>query len=542
MAVMRRNRTAQLPLILLMAMLLLAISSITWMDVAYALSQPSWYPRQSCKQAWGGRDKGRFQHRLDSSIDPQTGNLGYDKYKKRLEREGIRRENCYKDWTVLVYMAADNNLSPYALWDVAEMEGAYKSGNHAGSTLRSDLLVQLDTRGNEGVRRLHVFQNEGSRFVAPKSVQEFENASPTQIQSPIVRFTPETGPTQTEEHKNKLRDFLEWGMRHYPAEHYMVIVWGHGQGWASDLPIQGNRFGGFVFSEENDHLSVPALSSVLKEVQTKTLEGARPIDVYAADACLMQMAEVAYEISDSTRFIIGSAQIQSYLGLPYRQVMYHINTARFYDDGGHVLSSDDEAYSVARMLPILSAQSFHPTLGLQGRADPEAIRYFTMSALSAPALRYQLEPALELLSEKLLAYLAEDPLRGMDLQDLLSQTPSFMGGARELGSFIGLLQLKLKEDLKDEDLKTPTMEALLLASEKVREAIQLTSINYRYGKTYQSPDDPLYLLGFRGLGIWLPRSRQEFMARIEDFENSKFYQASTKKSWGSWLKAVFSSR
>lgn len=543
-------------------------------DFAFAAPQPSWFPKISCKQAWKNKDLAAFDHSTDTKIDPSKGNVGYAGYSDRLKKSGVDRSSCYKDWTVLVYMAADNDLSPYALWDLHEMEGAFVSGRMAGSTLKTDLLVQMDTKGPTGVRRLHVFQAPGTKYVVPKGKQDFEGASPTSIFSPLVEFRAETKPATASEHKARLREFLDWGMRKYPAERYFVIVWGHGQGWASepvpgsvsepepesryvdqkDLPITfddlpdvsnpakekspfSGRFGGLVFSEiKNDYLGIPSLSAVLKETVEHTLEG-RPIDVYAADACLMQMAEVAYEISESARFVVGSAQVQSFLGLPYRRLLYEINTGKF-DGANALVGKSDEAYLVARMLPQLAQKSLDPVHGQQGRADKEASKTFTMSAISSVSLRNELAPAIDRLGLALSAYIDEDPLRTMDLRFLMKSTPNFMSGARELGSFLGLLDLQLREEAIAKGKITKAAQRVSDAVRDLRKAVGLTVVSYGFGTGYRNAAEPLHLLGFRSLGIWLPQTPQEFAKRLGDFEQSSLYRDS-EGAWANWLKAAF---
>jgi hypothetical protein len=54
--------------------------------------------------------------------------------------------------------------------------------------------------------------------------------------------------------------------------------------------------------------------------------GGRPIDILAADACLMQMLEVANELSDQAEYIVGSAHLQNPFGLPYRTLFHDLNT------------------------------------------------------------------------------------------------------------------------------------------------------------------------------------------------------------------------
>lgn len=540
----------------------LALASLFTLALTLAPSafgaDPSWFPQVSCRQAWGGQDKARFDYSRDRD---------YKSYQARLKSERtIPRAACFKEWTVLVYMAADNDLHPYALWDLHDMEGGFASGNYAGSTLRSDLVVEADTKGRTGVRRFHLFQTP-EPFVAAKGKEEFEQRSVEQVRSPVVQLLKESKPRSN--HEQTLEAFLDWGMKAYPAKHYAVIVWGHGQGWASgvvkensgdrsrfvsesDLPIDfanfdfGNetlspelkgRFGGLAFGDSSDdYLSIPSLQRALGNTAALTLENERKIDLYASDACLMQMTEVSYEIAKSSRYIVGSAQVQSYLGLPYRQLMYELNTGRF-GEANALIGKQDEAYLLARLLPTLAKKSLDPARGQQGRADKLGSQTFTMSSLSSDSLQTQLAPSLRYLGARLKVYLNEDPLRKGDLKFLIKKTPNFMGGARELGSFLGLLRLQLEEEANETGTLTQGARTLAEAVDLVRGALQLTTANYAFGSKYQSVSDRLHLLGFKAVGVWIPQTLREYQERSGDFMHSRFYKENAE--WAQWLSALY---
>lgn len=94
-------------------------------------------------------------------------------------------------WTVMVYMAADNGLAPWADSDLVEMQAV-------GSNDDIAVLVQVD-KPNIGARRLMVFDN---------GLVELENLE-------IIDMC--SGPTLT--------NFLVWGMENFPAQKYCVILW-----------------------------------------------------------------------------------------------------------------------------------------------------------------------------------------------------------------------------------------------------------------------------------------------------------------------------
>ncbi len=520
---------------------------------------PSWFPKKSCRDRWGNRDLAKYDSKQDAQPSA-NGNLGYSTYRSRLKKNGIDRQSCFKDWTVLVYMAADNDLSPYSVWDLEEMEGRFESGRYAGSTLKSDLIVQADTEGATGIRRLHIFQREDQPFAAATSIADFKTKGPEAIHSPIVELLPEAIPS-----RQGMQEFLQWGVQQYPAQRYMVIVWGHGQGWLgapieitatevaqlntvaptgqltnalsqiSALPQPStSKFGGIAVNPATGNgLSVADLNAALSATVTATLEG-RLIDVYASDACLMQMAEVAREIGDTSRYIVGSAQVQSFVGLPYRRLMYEINTGRFLS-GGALVGKSDEALLVAKMLPLLAEQSLDPIRGQQGRAEPRARETFTMSALSSQALKQRLSPALADFSASLLAYLNEDPVRGFSISSVIKAAPSFMGGGKELGSFLSLIELSRLEDVARRGNLSPLSKLLATSIAEAQLALSETVIERRLGTRYLEVEKSFHLLGYRGLGIWIPNGDREFKKRSADFAQSKLHQ---ETDWQKWLKSA----
>ncbi len=102
-----------------------------------------------------------------------------------------------------------------------------------------------------------------------------------------------------------LGDFARLARNAYPARKYMLVVWSHGSGW---LKGAGNKGISYDY-ETGSHINIPDLA--------KALKASGHLDVLAFDACLMQMAEVAYELKDSADFIAGSEEIEAVAGYPY---------------------------------------------------------------------------------------------------------------------------------------------------------------------------------------------------------------------------------
>jgi hypothetical protein len=462
-------------------------------------------------------------------------------------------------------MSADNDLTPYALMDLYEMEAGYESGRFVGSTNKADVLVQLDTAQTRDIKRLHMFQTPEVYDKALKKSDFLQGWTEVKVRSPVVTVIPEVA---GQKQGRLLKDFLAWGLRAYPAKHTMVIVWGHGQGWgsgrrssktlssrfvkASDLDLgvtdlareaprvpqelKGRAFGGQAFdSTDRTYLSIPELRAVLSDTKAQVLESKRNLDVYVSDACLMQMIEVAYEIAPMTDYVGGSAQIQSFLGLPYRRILYNLNSNLFGQDRVPP-EPRNEAHLVAQMLPKLLKSSFKAQ-GLQGRHDPAAISTVTMSVLNSHELIYTLKPALNDLAQALNAWLLEDPLRAGEIEFLLQRVPGFEGGAQDLGAFTILLNALIQGEKVFEGRLSTKADALRLQALDTRSALMKSVVSASLGSRYESREKDLFLAGMRAVSMFLPATQEEADSRLEDMERSRFYRE--VPAWAEWIRRVY---
>ena len=116
------------------------------------------------------------------------------------------------DWTVLVYLDADNNLELPGLRDLNEMEAAGRADG-------VNVLVQID-------RALDESDADGD-WSETRRYLVTADKDPDQVISEQVASLNEVnmGDPQV------LADFLAWGINNYPANHYALILWDHGAGW-----------------------------------------------------------------------------------------------------------------------------------------------------------------------------------------------------------------------------------------------------------------------------------------------------------------------
>lgn len=415
-----------------------------------------------------------------------------------------------REWTVLVHFATDtdpdspDHLEPYADADLDEL----REGLVGVSDARVVVVTQVDRPGPGGYERSVV--GGASYGVVDEDVPPAE----------------------------ALRTFLAWGVDSFPAQHYAVVVWGHGKGWrnAGKPPAEGFSLGlcgGGIGWDEHPVgvIDIPALAAALDEAR---LHAGSPVDVYVADACLMQTVEVATALADTSRYIVGSEQVGSYLGLPYRELVRELAGPPTRRPPPGICSSSDEGCRVAWSIPELVAEAFGPG-GRQAAERPDDAETFTSAAVDTAGLA-ALRAAMIELGSSLGAWIEAKPLRSVGLRQLLEDcnTPDFLCGSRDLGVFLHHLRFVVSSDGGADE----TTASLLVSIDAAAAALEGAIVHARFGSRYEEDcefdnrcRDECYR-GRQGLGVWLPRDRKEWDDREGELAGSPLAQ------WDDWLDVL----
>lgn len=191
------------------------------------------------------------------------------------------------EWTIMVFVNGKNNLEPFALKDMNEME-------QVGSSAKLNIVVEAGRMGEYTT----VGNWTGTRRYLIKKDKDTNN-----VTSPVVQ---DMGKVDMGNY-NSVIDFGNWAKKTYPANHYMLIIWNHGAGWIKS--VNTNNKGISYDDETGNHINTPQMAAILK--------GIGGVDIYGSDACLMQMAEVVYEIKDYAQYIVGSEETEPGDGYTY---------------------------------------------------------------------------------------------------------------------------------------------------------------------------------------------------------------------------------
>lgn len=258
------------------------------------------------------------------------------------------------NWTMLVFVQANNNLSSFAMQNFNDMA-------MIGSTENLTTLVQWYQPNKPGIWRYKI---ELGRMVLDECIGTND---------------PHADGTTT----NELVDAMRWAVNKYPANQYSLVLWNHGIGiidpvwgkmrpWqvhqprlglaqeivrdnqriqlvnlaeAVDTPLAGltdntatttcclldyviSDTRGILFNEQSRrYMDNASLCSALTTIKTDVLNNQK-IDLLGMDACLMAMLEVGYLAKDAAKILVASQEVELARGWNWLEVVTMMNVAK----------------------------------------------------------------------------------------------------------------------------------------------------------------------------------------------------------------------
>ncbi len=111
-----------------------------------------------------------------------------------------------------------------------------------------------------------------------------------------------------------LKDFVLWSRDNFPAQHYALILWGHGKGRGGYGAI------------ENGKIDLLDLSKLAQTFQAIRAQISQPLDVVVYDACSMATLEVAEVTAMLATTMAASVDVEPEHGIGYTQLLTTVAT------------------------------------------------------------------------------------------------------------------------------------------------------------------------------------------------------------------------
>lgn len=212
-----------------------------------------------------------------------------------------------REWTIMLYMAADNNLESDAITDFNELENADFDDSVT-------VLVLLDraenydaTNGDWTDTRLFRLRHDDQKNKA--------TIVSTQLDCDELGLTVADTTELDMANQRTLAGFMEFSRRAYPANNYALLIWGHGTGWRNcddDLPCE-SIFRAFAVDNASDsYMTISRLGASIREGMEDD-----KLSIIAFDTCFGVCLECAYELSDCASYMLGTPALEPESGWNY---------------------------------------------------------------------------------------------------------------------------------------------------------------------------------------------------------------------------------
>ncbi len=328
-------------------------------------------------------------------------------------KNGVKAD--VKDVTLMVFMNAKNDLSESHLFglvgkwakkDIDEMK-------RVGSSQLVNVVVEVGEKG-KGSKRMRIVKNGEEVLMKDKNADMGSY--------------------------KRVVDFVRWAKSTFPAKKYILVLWNHGLGWIDPKLSQhtagtGTSSKGILFDDDTkNYVRTREMREMFKEMGW--------VDVVVFNACLMQMAEVNYEIKDYTSLIIGSEETMLAYGFDYERFIRFLNSnpsfssklmadffidwyKEFYKNGINIGPFNIPLTSIAATLSAVNADEM--------KNLPQYLNYFAINVMNNK-------------EEEAVRYAVENVIRFTSIADPAKDKKKMMAPYVDLYDFVRLVGEKAKSE------------------------------------------------------------------------------------------------
>lgn len=215
-----------------------------------------------------------------------------------------------KKLTLIVYMAADNDLESYGIANLKQMERAnYKNMN---------VLVLFDraedydeTNGNWTDTRLYevIHDDSSSNYIASR-----------RLDCPMLGISALEETELDMGNFNTLRNLIDFAKTEYESEKYSLIFWGHGTGWrGADLDYESCRAVA-IDDKSGTYMTVAEEAKALKN---------QGLSVIGFDTCFAGVLENIYELKFCSMYTVACPGVSPSIGWNYTKLLESLDHSDF---------------------------------------------------------------------------------------------------------------------------------------------------------------------------------------------------------------------
>ena len=199
--------------------------------------------------------------------------------------------------TVFVFMpytandSGNNSLYPFLLTNINDMERAIVENNGLGDTHLIIFIASDATKSS----LINISYDKGK----------------------CVRDTVKTYDSASYANAEGITSLLGDAKKYAPAKNYSMIVGCHGEGWLPAAKLPANKKATRFFGGMKYQIDITDLAKGIKNAGMQ-------MNYILFDDCYMSTIEVAYDLRETTNYLIASTSEMMDYGMPYHKIMKYL--------------------------------------------------------------------------------------------------------------------------------------------------------------------------------------------------------------------------
>ena len=353
-----------------------------------------------------------------------------------------------KATTVLVYIVGHNLERNYDN-DVPDLMATHDIMEMVAGEPSEKINVIVATGGSEQATP----EENSKRRIDFTKVQYF------QITGSRVSLVEELGESSMSE-QDRLSHFIEWGTQKFPAEKFVLILWGHGYatgGYGNDNTEKG----------QNKKLTLEELDGAFSQAKSKTKVD---FELIGFDSCLMAAIEVADTIKDYAKYMVASEELEPGLGWDYKSIIEELNK-----------DPTQEGDKLGKTI----VKSFIKDVERFSKDDnSNAHLYSTLSVINLQEID-ALDDAVSKLTNKVLALTGKTPelQQALNKAERFGQRSGIEAGQIDLRDFSNIIGEQIPELKVESDAIKSRMDAVVVYNEAGKSRPHSNGLSFNFPRT-----------------------------------------------------------
>lgn len=222
------------------------------------------------------------------------------------------------DWLIMIYLDAANNLEPYAIKDMNEMEYGYYQ---LSSTVRDKVkvIVLMDRMNGYDTSNGDWKDTRAFEITPDSNSLETGTIISTRIAIPAMGIT--SSGTSAEINMgdpNSLKNFVNFCKSTYTGyTNNALVLWNHGGGTRENNITTPT--GAVCWDDDNNGDTL--YTDELQQAISQYYDSANKLTFLGCDACLMGMVEFAYEFRNIVKYMSISPNVEGGDGWDYQLIL-----------------------------------------------------------------------------------------------------------------------------------------------------------------------------------------------------------------------------